>query len=192
MVDVMSHSSSKKRKMSLRARIAQGDIRIWKLHPQLQMKYQGIPNRYVFPHYGMGTGCDFIVWQYSKIKPKIFELREVLNWDKFTCQGKKEEVTKERKDNLIKSLTKTMYWVKWGNSSKRLYPTSGTIRFLDISYKSNLPSRFWNEFHRNRIDIMVWGRRETKKGWYVEDNQGKKIWHKGSWIPTRILGARGR
>lgn len=189
----MSHSSSKKkRKMSLKARIKQGDIRIWKLHTQLQRKYQGIPNRYVVPHYGMGTGCDFIVWQYSKRRPKIFELREVLNWDKFTCQGKREEVAKERKDDLIKSLTKTMYWVRWGKSKKRVHPTIGTIRFLDISYKSNLPSHFWKEFHKERIDIMVWGRRETKMGWYVEDNWGKMRWYKGPGIPLRVLGAKGR
>jgi hypothetical protein len=185
-------SSKKKRRMSLSARIRQGDIRIWKLHTQLQMKYQNTPNRYVIPHYGWGTGCDVIVWQYSKIKPKILELREVLNWDKFTSQGKKEKVTKERKENLINSLTQPMYWVSWGNSKKRLYPTVGTMRFLDISYNSNLPAHFWKSFHNNRIDIMVWDRRETTGGWIEEDNQGKKKYFTGFGIPTRILGAKGR
>jgi hypothetical protein len=182
----------KRRRMSLRARIMQGDIRIAKLNVQLQVKYQGIPNRYVIPHSGMGTGTDFIVWQYSKRKPKIFELREVLNWDKFTSQGKREEVDPQRKENLIKSLTKSMYWVTCGNSKKRLYPANGTVRFLDISYKSNLPKRYWQDFHNNGIDIMVWNRRETKKGWIEEDNQGKKKYFKGSGVPTRILGAKGR
>jgi hypothetical protein len=182
----------KKRRMSLRARIMQGDIRIAKLNTPLQMKYQGLPNRQVLPHYGMGTGCDIIVWQYSKMKPKILELREVLNWDRFTSQGKREEVDPKRKKNLIKSLTKSMYWINWGNSRKRLYPNKGTVRFLDISYKSNLPNRFWQDFHNNGIDIMVWDRRETKKGWIEEDNQGKKKYTKKFGIPTRILGAKGR
>jgi hypothetical protein len=178
--------------MPLKARIMQGDIRIAKLNTSLQMKYQGIPNRQVLPHYGMGTGCDIIVWQYSKNKPRIFELREVLNWDKFTSQGKREEVDPNRKQNLITSLTKPMYWISCGNSKKRLYPTDGTVRFLDISYKSNLPNRYWQDFHNNRIDIIVWDRRETKTGWIKENNQGKKKYFKGSGIPTRILGAKGR
>jgi hypothetical protein len=178
--------------MSLKARIAQGDIRVRKLDGLMRMKYQGIPNRYVTPHYGMGTGCDIIVWQYAKKKPKILELREVLNWSKFTSQGKQEEMPLKRKDDLIKSLTKKLYWVSWANSKKRLYPTQGTVRFLDISYPSNLPSQFWQEFHLNRIDIMVWNRRETNKGWCVEDNQGKKKWYQGLGIPTSIIGAKGR
>src|SRR4030066_663242 len=111
----MSLSSSKKtRRMPLRARILQGNMRVGKLHTSLQVKYQGIPNRQVLAHYDMGTGCDVIVWQYSKIKPKILELREVLNWDVFTSQGKKEEVSLKRQNDLIKSLTKPLYWVSWG------------------------------------------------------------------------------
>jgi hypothetical protein len=178
--------------MSLSARINQGNIRVGKLNTSLQMKYQGVPNRNVLAHYGMGTGCDIIVWQYSKRKPRILELREVLNWDKFTSQGKREEVDPKRKRDLIASLTRSMYWIGWGNSKKRLYPTDGTTRFLDISYKSNLPKQFWQDFHNNRIDVMVWDRRETTKGWIEEDDQGRKKYFKGSGIPTRILGAKGR
>jgi len=94
--------------MSLSARINQGNIRVGKLHTVLQMQYQGVPNRNVLAHYGMGTGCDIIVWQYSKTKPKILELREVLNWDKFTRQGKKEEADPNRKKDLITSLTRSV------------------------------------------------------------------------------------
>lgn len=178
--------------MSLKARIAQGDIRVRRLDSLMRVKYQGIPNRFVTPHYGMGTGCDIIVWQYKKRKPKILELREVLNWDKFTSQGKKEEVNPQRKKDLIASLTRKLYWVSTTTSKKRLYPTLGTVRFLDISYNSSLPSKYWQDFYNNRIEIMVWGRRETKRGWVVEDNQGKKTWNKGLGVPTRIIGAKGR
>ena len=178
--------------MSLKARIAQGDIRVRRLDRLMRTKYQGIPNRFVTPHTGMGTGCDIIVWQYAKRNPKILELREVLNWDKFTSQGKKEETSLKRKKDLITSLTRKLYWVSNYPSKKRVYPTSGTVRFLDISYDSNLPKQYLQDFYNNRIEIMVWGRRETKKGWVVENNQGNKRYHTGFGLPTRIIGAKGR
>ncbi|MEM3753318.1 MAG: hypothetical protein QW778_01835 [Candidatus Micrarchaeaceae archaeon] len=106
-----------------------------KLYSWLMQKYSGIPNLIIFPAYGWGTGVDILVTDGTN---KILELREVTNFDRFTRQGKLIYISNQRAQNLLKSLTRPLYW-KWvGKSRKRFYPTPNTKRFLDISYETNL------------------------------------------------------
>ena len=75
---------------------------------------------------------------------------------------------------LIRSLTRKLYWKSFGNSKKRFYPTPNTKRYLDISYESNLPPKFWKEFKTKGIDPVVWNKTDYPKGYTVEDANGNK------------------
>lgn len=104
--------------MSVKQRIQKGNYRIAKLNATLNQKYTGVSNVLIFPSYGWGTGVDFLVAQSNK----VLELREVTNFDRFDQNGNPEYINRQRKDTLIKSLTRKIYWKRFGNSKKRILP----------------------------------------------------------------------
>jgi hypothetical protein len=163
--------------MSTRARIQKGNDRIMKLYLRLGPQYSHVPNMTVFPVYGWGTGVDILVMDGTN---KILELREVTNFDRFTRYGKLIYINNTRAGNLVKSLTKPLYW-KWvaGKSSKsrkRFYPTVNTKRFLDISYETNLRPHHYPLFTTNGIKVEIWNRTEYRRGYSVEDRNGAKTY----------------
>lgn len=164
--------SKKKFRMSVKQRVAKGNYRIAKLNIKLNRKYAGVPNVLVYPSYGWGTGVDFLVAQGNK----IFELREVTNFDRFDQNGKPEYINEQRKNALITSLTRKLYWKSFGISRKRFYITENTKRYLDISYESNLPPKYWKDFKSHGIDPIVWNKTDYPRGYTVEDsNRNKRL-----------------
>jgi hypothetical protein len=159
--------------MSTRARIQKGNDRIMKVCQRLGPQYSHVPNMAILPAYGWGTGVDILVKDGIK---NILELREVTNFDRFTQYGKQIYISNTRAGNLVKSLTKPLYWKRWGNSRKRFYPTANTQRFLDISYETNLLPQHYPLFKTNGIQVKIWNRTEYRLGYSVEDNNGAKTY----------------
>jgi hypothetical protein len=153
---------------------AQGNYRVDRIQREKRVEYQAIPNRFVIPHYDRGTGTDIIVAIITEDKREILELREVTNWHCIAKDGQPIYMNKEKKDQYIKSLTKKAYFVKWGNSKKRLYPTDKTKRFMDISYESNLLSGQRAEFEAKGIEVVFWNRTDFLLGYVIEDAQGNR------------------
>jgi hypothetical protein len=162
-----------KPRMTIQQRIEKGDDRIAKLYIKLTGRYGSIPNGMIYARYGWGTGVDILV---TDGKNKILELREVTNFDRFDQNGNPIYICAGRKDDLIESLTRKLYWKYYGKSKKRFYPDSNTKRYLDISYESNLSPKFWGEFRNNGIIPEVWNRTEYPKGFTVEDGKGNKTY----------------
>jgi hypothetical protein len=163
--------------MSTKARIQKGNDRIMRLYLRLTQQYSGIPNLAVFPAYGWGTGMDILVTDGTN---KILELRGVTNFDRFTRQAKPIYINDQRAQQLLKSLTKPLYW-KWvagksGKNRKRFYPTSTTRLFLDVSYETNLLPHHYPMFNRSGIKVNIWYRTEYRLGYSVEDTNGKKTY----------------
>lgn len=168
---------SKPKRMSTRARIQKGNDRIMKVCLSLGPQYTHVPNVAIFPALGWGTGVDILVTDGTN---KILELREVTNFDRFTQNGKPIYVNNTRAGNLVRSLTKPLYWKrvpgKSGKSRKRFYPTVGTKRFLDISYETNLQPNHYPLFSTNGIKVKIWNRTEYRNGFSVEDGNGRKTY----------------
>lgn len=157
--------SGLKKKWNLKRLIAKGDHRINQIQLMVRQKYQGIPNLSVIPHFGMGTGTDIIVIAHGN---KILELREVTNFDRSSY------INTKRKNMIIKSLTKKVYWVSWGKSKKRFYPIPETKRFLDVSYEDNILKGHWKDFKAHGIEVKIWNRTDYVMGYTVEDKHGNK------------------
>lgn len=151
--------------------IAKGDYRINRIQLMVRRKYEEIPNLIVIPHFGKSTGTDIIVAFKGN---KILELREVTNWQRFAKNGKPIYMSESKKNQYIKSLTKPKYWISFGESKKRLYPTSETKRFMDISYEDNLLKGQKEDFEANGIEVKVWNRTDFPVGYTVEDKHGNK------------------
>lgn len=163
--------------MSTKARIQKGNDRIMKLYLRLVPQYSHVPNVIVFPAYGWGTGVDILVTDGTN---KILELREVTNFDRFTRYGKPICINNTRAGNLVKSLTKPLYW-KWvagksGKRRKRFYPTANTKRFFDISYETNIPPHLYRRFSTNGIKVKIWNQTEYRRGYSEEDGKGRKTY----------------
>jgi hypothetical protein len=175
---------SKRKGMSTLARIQKGDCRITKVLNSLGPQYSGVTNLNVFPAFGWGTGVDIMVTHGTN---QILELREVTNFDRFTRNGKLIHINNTRAQNLVKSLTKRLYWKKWAASRKRFYPTANTKRFLDISYETNLLPQHYPLFKTNGIKVEIWNRTEYRLGYSEEDGNGKKIYFldNGQQVPSK-------
>jgi len=154
--------------------IEQGDYRVDRIQLQKRAEYQGIPNRFVIPHFGRGTGTDIIVFIIPNKKKEILEVREVTNWHRVAKNGQRIYMDKEKEDRYIKSLTKKVFFINWNNSKTRLYPTEKTKRFMDISYESNLVEGQREEFEANGIEVVVWNRTDFPLGYEKEDEQGTR------------------
>jgi hypothetical protein len=168
---------SKLKMMSTKARIQKGNDRIAKLYLRLVQQYSHVPNLIVFPAYGWGTGIDILVTNGTN---GILELREVTNFDRFTRNGQPIYINNRRAQNLIRSLTKPLYW-KWviGNSSKsrkRFYPNANTQRFLDISYETNLLPPHYPLFKTRGITVNILDRTDYRLGYGMEDGKGTKTY----------------
>lgn len=150
--------------------VAKGDCRINQIQLMVRQKYQGIPNRNVIPHFGKGTGTDIVVYRGNK----ILELREVTNWQRFAKNGQPIYMSDKKKKQYIKSLTKRVYWIGFGTNRRRVYPTSETKRFMDISYEDNLLKGQKEDFEANGIEVKVWNRTDFPIGYTVEDKHGNK------------------
>ena len=153
---------------------AQGDYRVDRIQLQKRVEYQAIQNRFVIPHYGKGTGTDIIVAVITEDKKEILELREVTNWHRIAKDGKPIYMNDEKKEQYITSLTQKVYFIKWGLSKTRVYPTKETKRFMDISYESNLLTGQRAEFEAKGIEVDVWNRTDFPLGYQTEDAQGKR------------------
>jgi len=150
---------------------AKGDHRVNKIQLRLRQQYQGIPNRLVIPHFGKGTGVDIIVVAEGN---KILELHEVTNYQKFQKNGRPIYLDPKKVPMYIGNLTQKVYWISFGRSKKRLYPTPETKRFFDISYESNLLAGQRQQFQANGIKIIVHNKTDFPAGYTVEDNKGNK------------------
>jgi hypothetical protein len=120
--------SKKYRKRSWSDLEAQGDYRVDRIQQQKRVEYQGIPSRFVIPH-GKGTGTDIIVAIIAEDTKEVLELREVTNWHRIAKDGKPIYMNDEKKERYIKSLTKKVYFVKWGNSKKSNVFSNYTVIF---------------------------------------------------------------
>ena len=176
--------------------VAQGDIRVARLVEALYVKYSGVKNVTVRGLTGCGTGTDIIVHQNilknnGKYYFKALELREVTNFSKFTTQGKPIGVIKlNRQTSLLNSLTRRVHKLSVG-PQVRVYSRKGTKLFFDVSYISNVPVNFQNQLKQNGINIMVWGRTETPKGYKIETSPTTRRYFKGIQIPLHVLGPKG-
>lgn len=151
--------------------IAKGDDRINQIQLYVRQKYRHIPNLLVFPHFGRGTGTDIIVASNGN---KILEVREVTNWQRFAKNGQPIYMNEEKKEQYIKSLTKKVYKLSFGEGQKRFYPTEETKRFMDISHESNLLKGQREEFEANGIEVKIWNRTDHVMGYTTEDEYGNK------------------